>query len=111
MQKGRAGRSPDLRIIDPIGLPIPLPEQWRFRSVLRAYSGGAVPDFHRLPVHQRNFSLSVQQVRAGQARNRRAAFGPTGDGVPFSFVEGASFIYDYDGKPVRTIASKMSDIN
>jgi putative ABC transport system substrate-binding protein len=29
--------------------------------------------------------------------------------VPFSFFEAASFIYDYDGKPVRTIASKMSD--
>ena len=29
--------------------------------------------------------------------------------VPFSFFEAASFIYDYDGKPVRTIASKMSE--
>ena len=29
--------------------------------------------------------------------------------VPFSFFEAASFVYDYDGKPVRTIASKMSD--
>jgi putative ABC transport system substrate-binding protein len=29
--------------------------------------------------------------------------------VPFSFFEGASFVYDYDGRPVRTIVSKMSD--
>jgi len=28
--------------------------------------------------------------------------------VPFSFFESASFIYDYDGRPVRTIATKMS---
>jgi putative tryptophan/tyrosine transport system substrate-binding protein len=27
--------------------------------------------------------------------------------VPFSFFERASFVFDYDGKPVRTIASKM----
>src|SRR5262249_4304508 len=31
--------------------------------------------------------------------------------VPFSFFESASFIYDYDGRPVRTIASKMSADN
>jgi putative ABC transport system substrate-binding protein len=31
--------------------------------------------------------------------------------VPFSFFESASFIYDYDGKPVRTVASKMSADN
>ena len=31
--------------------------------------------------------------------------------VPFSFFESASFVYDYDGKPVRTIASKMSSDN
>jgi len=31
--------------------------------------------------------------------------------VPFSFFESASFVYDYDGKPVRTIASKMSGGN
>lgn len=31
--------------------------------------------------------------------------------VPFSFFESASFVYDYDGRAVRTIASKMaSDI-
>ena len=29
--------------------------------------------------------------------------------VPFAFFESASFVYDYDGKPVRTIASKMSE--
>ena len=29
--------------------------------------------------------------------------------IPFSFFETASFVYDYDGRPVRTIASKMSD--
>lgn len=28
--------------------------------------------------------------------------------VPFSFFESASFVYDYDGRAVRTIASKMS---
>jgi len=28
--------------------------------------------------------------------------------VPFSFFESASFVYDYDGRPVRTIVSKMS---
>jgi ABC-type uncharacterized transport system substrate-binding protein len=28
--------------------------------------------------------------------------------VPFTFFETASFVYDYDGRPVRTIASKMS---
>jgi putative ABC transport system substrate-binding protein len=27
--------------------------------------------------------------------------------VPFSFFERASFVFDYEGKPVRTIASKM----
>jgi ABC-type uncharacterized transport system substrate-binding protein len=31
--------------------------------------------------------------------------------VPFSFFESASFVYDYDGRPVRTIASKMSADN
>ena len=31
--------------------------------------------------------------------------------VPFSFFESASFVYDYDGKPVRTIATKMSTEN
>jgi putative ABC transport system substrate-binding protein len=31
--------------------------------------------------------------------------------VPFSFFESASFIYDYDGRPVRTVASKMSSDN
>jgi putative tryptophan/tyrosine transport system substrate-binding protein len=31
--------------------------------------------------------------------------------VPFSFFESASFIYDYDGKPVRTIASKAPSDN
>jgi putative ABC transport system substrate-binding protein len=31
--------------------------------------------------------------------------------VPFSFFESASFVYDYDGKPVRTIASKTSGGN
>lgn len=29
--------------------------------------------------------------------------------VPFPFFENASFVYDYEGRPVRTIASKMSD--
>jgi putative ABC transport system substrate-binding protein len=29
--------------------------------------------------------------------------------VPFSFFESASFVYDYDGRPVRTIASKTPD--
>jgi putative tryptophan/tyrosine transport system substrate-binding protein len=31
--------------------------------------------------------------------------------VPFSFFETASFVYDYDGRPVRTIASKMTSEN
>ena len=31
--------------------------------------------------------------------------------VPFSFFESASFVYDYDGKPVRTIASKAPSEN
>jgi putative ABC transport system substrate-binding protein len=31
--------------------------------------------------------------------------------VPFSFFESASFIYDYDGKAVRTIASKAPSDN
>jgi ABC-type uncharacterized transport system substrate-binding protein len=31
--------------------------------------------------------------------------------VPFSFFESASFVYDYDGKAVRTTASKMSGGN
>jgi len=31
--------------------------------------------------------------------------------VPFTFFESASFVYDYDGRPVRTIASKMSSDN
>lgn len=31
--------------------------------------------------------------------------------VPFSFFETASFVYDYDGRPVRTIASKMLSEN
>ena len=31
--------------------------------------------------------------------------------VPFSFFETASFVYDYDGRAVRTIASKMSSEN
>jgi putative ABC transport system substrate-binding protein len=31
--------------------------------------------------------------------------------VPFSFFESASFVYDYDGRAVRTIASKMSADN
>jgi hypothetical protein len=31
--------------------------------------------------------------------------------VPFNFFESASFVYDYDGRPVRTIASKMSADN
>src|ERR1039458_4055532 len=51
-----AGRSPDLRLIEPIGLPIPSPEQWHLRKALRAYSSGAVLDFHQLPEHQRNFN-------------------------------------------------------
>jgi putative ABC transport system substrate-binding protein len=29
--------------------------------------------------------------------------------VPFGFYETASFIYDYDGKPVRTVTSKAAD--
>jgi putative ABC transport system substrate-binding protein len=29
--------------------------------------------------------------------------------VPFAFFETASFVFDYDGRPVRSIASKMSD--
>jgi putative tryptophan/tyrosine transport system substrate-binding protein len=29
--------------------------------------------------------------------------------VPFNFFETASFVYDYDGRAVRSIASKMSD--
>jgi len=49
-----AGRSPDLRIVEPIGLPVPLPEQWHFRLALRVYSSGAVLEFHQLPVHQQN---------------------------------------------------------
>ena len=52
-----AGRSPDLRIDGPTGLPVPLPEQWRLRSVLRVYSSGAVLDSHQLPEHQRNFDF------------------------------------------------------
>ena len=31
--------------------------------------------------------------------------------VPFSFFESASFVYDYDGRAVRTIASKMISDN
>jgi putative ABC transport system substrate-binding protein len=31
--------------------------------------------------------------------------------VPFSFFERASFVFDYEGKPVRTIASKMPTDN
>ena len=31
--------------------------------------------------------------------------------VPFSFFESASFVYDYDGRPVRTIPSKASADN
>jgi putative tryptophan/tyrosine transport system substrate-binding protein len=31
--------------------------------------------------------------------------------VPFSFFETASFVYDYDGRPVRTIASRMVSEN
>jgi putative ABC transport system substrate-binding protein len=31
--------------------------------------------------------------------------------VPFTFFESASFIYDYDGKAVRTIASKIASEN
>jgi putative tryptophan/tyrosine transport system substrate-binding protein len=31
--------------------------------------------------------------------------------VPFSFFETASFVYDYEGRPVRTIASRMSSDN
>ena len=31
--------------------------------------------------------------------------------VPFSFFESATFVYDYDGKPVRTTASKMPSDN
>jgi putative ABC transport system substrate-binding protein len=31
--------------------------------------------------------------------------------VPFSFFETASFVYDYDGRAVRTIASKMTSDN
>ncbi len=31
--------------------------------------------------------------------------------VPFSFFESASFVYDYDGRLVRTIASKISSDN
>jgi putative ABC transport system substrate-binding protein len=31
--------------------------------------------------------------------------------VPFSFFETASFVYDYDGRPVRTIASRMASDN
>src|SRR5205085_6278683 len=29
--------------------------------------------------------------------------------VPFAFFETASFVFDYDGRPVRSIASKMSE--
>ena len=29
--------------------------------------------------------------------------------LPFSFFESASFIYDYDGKAVRTLTSKMGE--
>jgi putative ABC transport system substrate-binding protein len=29
--------------------------------------------------------------------------------LPFSFFERASFIYDYDGKAVRTLTSKMGE--
>ena len=31
--------------------------------------------------------------------------------VPFSFFESASFVYDYNGQPVRTIAGKMPSDN
>jgi putative tryptophan/tyrosine transport system substrate-binding protein len=31
--------------------------------------------------------------------------------VPFSFFETASFVYDYDGRAVRTIASRMPSDN
>jgi putative ABC transport system substrate-binding protein len=31
--------------------------------------------------------------------------------VPFSFFESASFVYDYDGRPVRTIASRIGAEN
>jgi len=31
--------------------------------------------------------------------------------VPFSFFETASFVYDYDGRAVRTIASRMTSEN
>jgi len=44
-----------LRIAAPLGLPVPLKEQWRHRSALRAYSGWTVLDFHQLPEHQRIF--------------------------------------------------------
>ena len=29
--------------------------------------------------------------------------------IPFSFVEGASFIYDYDGKPVRSRGTTLTN--
>jgi len=32
-------------------------------------------------------------------------------GLSFSFFESASFVYDYDGRAVRTIASKISSDN
>jgi putative ABC transport system substrate-binding protein len=31
--------------------------------------------------------------------------------VPFSFFESASFVYDYEGRAVRTIASKIPSEN
>jgi len=31
--------------------------------------------------------------------------------VPFTFFEGASFVFDYEGRPVRTIASKITSEN
>jgi putative ABC transport system substrate-binding protein len=31
--------------------------------------------------------------------------------VPFTFFEGASFVYDYEGRAVRTIASKITAEN
>ena len=45
----------------------------------------------------------VSPPEIDQASERRASIGLR---VPFTFFESASFVYDYDGRPVRTTANK-----
>ena len=95
-----SGRSPDLRFNGAVRLPIPLPEQWLPGPILHAYSSGAVPDFHRLPEHQRSLNYASECTLNPEQENANffVRFRAPGDGRGLDRRAGCAVLAD-DTKP------------